>query len=207
MRIIVNILAQIFSLVFYPLFIPTSGVALFCYTLHSPLLWAAIAITGTLLLTCVIPLTSIWIMIRNCKVQDIQIANADERTMPYLYSTIGFAFWSYLMTAVLHGPQFLTYVCIGATVALAIITIVNRWWKISAHLTGIGGLFGGVMNYYIAIGSAPSWVIIVVLLLLSLCVMYARLRANAHTSTQVVAGWLLGIGCTCFPYSLVHYVA
>lgn len=206
MKIIANILAQILSLVFYPLFIPTYGIALFCYALHSPLIWALIAIIGTLLLTCILPLSAIGIMIRHGKVQDIQIANAAERTMPYVYTSIGFAFWSYLIGSVLHAPLFLTLVCVGATVAIAIITIVNRFWKISAHLTGIGGLMGGLMSYYMAVDILPSWHTVMVWCLFSLVIMFARLRLDAHTSLQVVAGWLLGIVCTCLPFCIITYV-
>ncbi|MBR6118315.1 MAG: hypothetical protein IKQ11_05605 [Paludibacteraceae bacterium] len=207
MRILANILAKILSVVFYPLFIPTYGIALFCYVFHSPLLWAAIAIVGTVLFTCVLPMTSIWMLIRRGKVQDIQIEEATERTWPYLYSTIGFGFWSYLMSGILHAPQFITFVCYGATAALAIITLINRYWKISAHLTGVGGLIGGLMNYYVIINVTPAWHTVLAWCLFSLVMMFARLRLNAHTSEQVVAGWLLGIVCTCLPYSIMCYVA
>lgn len=207
MKTIANILAHILSLVFYPLFIPTYGIALFCYAFHSPVLWAFIAIFGTVSLTCILPMTAIAILIKQGKVQDIQIACATERTMPYLYSTIGFGFWAYLMGGVLQAPLFLTLVCIGATVALAIITVINRFWKISAHLTGVGGFFGGLMSYYIAVGTIPTWHLLVAVLLFSLVMMFARLRLNAHTSTQVVVGWLLGMICTCLPYCIISYVA
>ena len=205
MKIIADILAKILSLVFYPLFIPTYGIALFCYVFHSPMLWAVMAIVGTMIFTCILPLTSIGIMIHHGKVQDIQIADASQRTWPYLYSTIGFAFWTYLMSAILHAPQFITFVCFGATAALAIITVVNRWWKISAHLTGIGGLIGGLMNYYVIVNLTPSWLTILSWCLFSLVMMYARLRLNAHTGAQVVVGWLLGIACTCLPYCIACY--
>ena len=146
MRVIANILAHILSLVFYPLFVPTYGIALFCYAFQCPMVWSAVAIIGTVLLTCVLPMTAIGIMIHKGKVKDIQISNAAERTLPYLYSTIGFMFWSYLIGGVLEAPLFLTLVAVGATVALGIVTIINRYWKISARLTGIGGLIGGWMS-------------------------------------------------------------
>ena len=207
MRALANILAQVLSLVFYPLFIPTYGIALFCYAFRSPIIWAIIAVCGTLLLTCVLPMTAIGIMIRHGKVQDIQITNAGERTMPYVYTTVGFAFWTYLMWAVLQAPFFLDLVCVGATAALAVITIVNRFWKISAHLTGIGGFVVGMLSYYIAIGIVPAWHTLLVLFLLSLVIMFARLLLNAHTSAQVAAGWLLGICSTSIPYSIISYAA
>ena len=207
MRMVANILAHILSLVFYPLFIPTYGIALFCYAFQCPIIWTVVAVLGTVLLTCVLPMTAIGIMIHQGKVKDIQISNAAERTMPYLYSTIGFAFWSYLIGGVLQAPLFLTLVSIGATVALGIVTLINRWWKISAHLTGIGGLVGGMMSFYAAADATPSELTIVVWMLFSLVLMFARLRLNAHTSAQVAVGWLLGMVCTCLPYCIIAYVA
>ena len=207
MRIVANIVAFVLSMVFYPLFVPTYGVALFCLTTQCPMEWAWIAIVGTLVFTCILPLSSIGILIKAGKVKNIQISNAAERTMPYLYSTIGFAFWAYLMGHVLEAPSFLTIVSIGATVAIGGITLINRWWKISAHLTGVGGLLGGIFSYYIAIHSTPDWHLFLTLMLFSVVMMFARLRLNAHTSAQVAAGWLWGLFCTCIPNCIIAYVA
>lgn len=63
------------------------------------------------------------------------------------------------------------------------------------------------MSYYIAVGTIPTWHLLLAVLLFSLVMMFARLRLNAHTSTQVVVGWLLGMICTCLPYCIISYVA
>lgn len=206
-HVLAYILAQVLSMFFYPLFIPTYGIALFCFIAKAPMVWTLIAILGTLTFTCLIPLTAIWIMIRSGQVKDIQISNASERTMPYLYTAIGFGFWTFLMSYVLRAPLFLILVCAGATFALGVITWVNRYWKISAHLTGIGGLVGGIVSYHLAAGSAITWHMLLTLMLASLVMMFARLRLNAHTGAQVSAGWLLGLFSTCLPYSIITYVA
>ena len=64
-----DIVANVLSVVLYPLFIPTYGMGLFCYAYSRqsvllPPVWMAVAIVGTFLLTCAIPLSAIWIMIR-----------------------------------------------------------------------------------------------------------------------------------------------
>ena len=213
MKALLDIFAKIISLVFYPLFIPTYGIALFCYVsstqmeIAPPLLWMAMAVSGTLLFTCVLPMLSIWMLMRRGKVQDIQIAKAEERTLPYIYSAIGFAFWTYFMMFVLQSPIFLSMVCLGTTIAIGIVAVINRWWKISAHLTGIGALFGGLMSYFLYMVITPSWFILGICFILSFIVMTARLRLNAHTDAQVAAGWLLGLICSFIPYSIIHYVA
>lgn len=211
MNAVFDIIAKILSLVFYPLFVPTYGIALFCYawSVQSlqpiPLVWSVLAVSGTLVFTCVLPISTIWIMMQRGKVKDMQIADPRERTMPYVYAVCGFVFWSYLMIAILKAPLFLGLVCVGATVAIGIVALINRRWKISAHLTGIGGLFGGMMSYFLGVGHVPSWVILSLCLLVSLLLMCSRVHLKAHTNAQVCAGWLLGLACTFLPYWFVFY--
>ncbi len=212
MSSVLDILAKALSILLYPLFVPTYGIALFCYAYHTqvaPLMpvWTAVAIVGTFVLTCVLPMTAIWILIRRGAVKDMQIENAGERTMPYLYAALGFAFWSYLIVSILHAPLYLDFIAIGATVAIALVALINRRWKISAHLSGLGGLTGGLLTYCLGIGAFPTWGTWCLWLGLSLILMFARLRLNAHTSAQVCAGWLLGIACTFIPYGIYCYVA
>ena len=211
MRPLADILARAISIMLYPLFIPTYGVALFCYVFSVYLRfvslgWSLVAVIGTLVLTCVLPITAIGIMIRSGKVSDLEITDSTQRTMPYIYTIFGFSCWSYLMITILHAPRFMGWVAVGATVALGLVVLINRWWKISAHLTGMGGLFGGLMSFYLGIGMMPSWGMSGLLLTLSLLLMYARVRVNAHTPAQVCAGWLLGITCTFIPYCIYQYV-
>lgn len=207
-----DILAKIISVVLYPLFIPTYGIGLFCYMhgLHvAPLNleWILVAVFGTFLLTCVLPITAIWIMMKKGEVKDFYIDNPHERTMPYIYSALGFAFWSYLLVSILHAPLFLSLIAIGATLAISLVAIINRAWKISAHMTGFGGLVGGIFCYCLGIGAIPTWGTFGLWLGLSLLLMWARLHTQAHTPAQVSAGWLLGLSCTFLPYCIYVYAA
>ena len=207
-----DIVAKILSVVLYPLFVPTYGISLFCYaySLHvAPMAirWILIAIIGTFLLTCVLPITAIWIMMRRGEVKDFYIDDPRERTMPYIYALMGFAFWAYLLVAILHAPLFLSYIAIGATVAIGIVATVNRWWKISAHLIGFGGLVGALFCYCIGIGAIPTVGTMILWFGLSLLLMVARIYLNAHTPAQVCAGWLVGMACTALPYCIVSLCA
>ena len=204
-----DITAKTLSVLLYPLFVPTYGMALFCWmqSLHSEMplhwLWMTVAIVGTFILTCVLPITAIWILMRRGEVTDLYIDNPRERTMPYLYAMMGFVFWCYLLISILHAPLYLIYIAVGATTAIGLVAFINRWWKISAHLTGLGGLVGGVCSYCLGIGAIPTWQTMVMWLVLSWLLMCARLRLNAHTSAQVCAGWLLGMSATFLPYWII----
>lgn len=212
MKRLTDITAKALSVLLYPLFVPTYGVALFCYacsvhTAPQHPVWIILALAGTFLLTCILPVTAIWIMMKRGEVTDMQIENAKERTMPFIYTILGFCFWCYLLIAILHAPLYISLVAVGATVATTAVAIINHWWKISAHLTGLGGLIGGLMSYCLGIGAIPTWSTLSGWLALSIALMYARLHLNAHTPAQVCAGWLLGIACTFLPYCIYWYAA
>lgn len=211
MNRVLTIVAKSLSVVLYPLFIPTYGIILFCiaHSIHiAPLagVWVAVAVTGTLLLTCILPITAIWILVRRGVVKDLYIDNPQERTMPYIYAAFGFGFWSYLLVKILQAPSYLSSVAIGATVAIVLVALINRKWKISAHLAGIGGLVGGILSYCMGITAIPTWGTWALWIGLSWLLMWARLYLNAHTGAQVSAGWLLGIACTFLPYLILSNV-
>ena len=212
MRQAIDIVSKVLSVLLYPLFVPTYGIAIFCWaysTQVEPLawIWSTVAIVGTLLLTGILPITAIWILIRQGLVSSLQIENANERLMPYIYTVFGFGFWCYLMMAVLKAPLFIGLVSIGATVAIALVAVINIWWKISAHLTGFGGLVGGFLSYCLGVGIVPSVWVFCIWFGLSLILMFARLHLKAHTGAQVCAGWLLGMTCAFLPYCIYFYAS
>ena len=210
MKRMIDIVAKALSILLYPLFVPTYGIALFCQAYHTqvnPLspVWSIIAIVGTFLLTCLIPMSAIWIRIKRGVIKDIQIEDSEQRTVPYLYAALGFGFWSYLMIAILHAPLYIDFIALGATAAIGLITLINRWWKISAHLTGMGGLTGGLFAYCLGIGALPTVGTVCLWFGLTLALMYARIYLKAHTASQVSAGWLMGLICTFLPYCIYVY--
>ncbi len=210
MKQLLTILSKGMSILLYPLFVPTYGMAFFCAAfsinfLPLPSVYWWVSIVGTLLLTCIIPLTAILILIKRGNVSDLYIEQSAQRTTPYIYTIACFAFWGYFMFTTLKVPTWLLLTAVGATVALIVVAIVNQWWKISAHLTAIGGLIGGVMSFCMCTGIMPSVWLVVCMFLAALLLMYARLHLNAHTSLQVVCGFLLGLLLTFVPNLVYCY--
>lgn len=196
-----HILSRILSAIAYPLFIPTLGVVLYSllYSRLTPAIpmGAYIYYCGlTFVLTCLIPLGGILILIRKKVVTDIYITDARERRIPYIITLSCFCIWCFLVVRYMHVLPAFRLSAIGATMALCIVNLINPYWKISAHLTGIGGLIGGFILYQPVMGC--------VLLGVALLLMYARLYLDAHTPLQVVCGWLLGLVMTFIP-NLIYY--
>ena len=80
----------------------------------------------------------------------------------------------------------------GATflAAAAIVWLVNFFWKISIHATGVGGAVG-----ILFLSAAPGWPLA---LGLPILVGWARLARRAHNTSQVISGTLLGAAVAWF---------
>ena len=204
-----KLLSNILSLLLYPMLMPLYGMLLFTTATkrllpHLPSAYIGVCIGGTAFLTLIIPILLLLFMWKRGYIDPLHINDAKQRTTPYIYTLICYGFWAYFLRVTLQLPPFLLLVAIGAMGALLAITIINQWWKISAHLTGIGGLLGGICSFALYHSTLPL-VLIIAILFIALLLMYARLYLNAHTPLQVVCGFLLGILSTFIPTLIMTY--
>lgn len=203
---LLRIIALVVSIVFYPMFMPAYAMLMLCYccttnalflqpTAHVSTLFSVLLICGTLLLTCIIPFSIILFMIRQGTLRDAYIEDREARQTPYIYSVISTAIWCYYLWRIVHLPAFIVLMAVGATLALVAVSIINRWWKISAHLSCMGALIGSVAGWSWQTGIFSIW-LLPLLFFLALILMYARLYLKAHTPMQVITGLLLGFSFT-----------
>ena len=209
MRKVLNLSSQVCSIVLYPMLMPVYGISLFCLAMKHllpqlPAAYMWFCLAGTVEMTLIIPIFLLLIIKQRGLIDSLQIENPKQRTIPYIYTLFCYGFWAYFLRGTLHLPVFLLLVVLGAIAALLAVTIINHKWKISAHLTGIGGLLGGICSFALNYSILPIGLIMTVLVL-SLLLMYARLYLNAHTPMQVVCGFLLGLLCTFIPTLIMTY--
>ena len=195
-------ISRAISAVLYPMFIPTYGMLIYFLALRplitypAPLIW--IGVIGTLLFTCLLPLSVILVMIHRGNLTDIYIRNPKQRTMPYIYSIICYGFWAYFCAQVMHLPRFIVLTAIASAVVLLLALLINRTWKISAHLTALGGLFGAMMSFSLTTGISATTALIGCSTA-ALLLMFARVYDGSHTPLQVVCGYLLGTMAVFLP--------
>ena len=198
-----NILSNVYSIVLHPMLMPLYGMILFCVSIQQliptiSIKYLYICLIGTLILTLIIPVILLIFLWRKGYIDSLHIHDSKQRTTPYIYTLTCYSFWAYFLHVTMQLPMFLFIIAIGAVVALLAVTIINHWWKISAHLTGIGGLLGGICSFSLNYSIMPIKCIMIVLVL-ALLLMYARLHLDAHSPLQVVCGFLLGLLCTFIP--------
>jgi len=192
---------SIISLILQPLLMPTYGM-LILININVfdalPLNWRVIAILGTIVFTGVVPAVPILLLMKKGAVHDLFISRREERTMPYLISLFSYIFWTFFLWHTLQLPLFLVAIGVGISLSILLIMLINLKWKISAHLSGIGGLAGGVFGISYRMAYNPVW-LFVIILFLSALVALSRIELEAHTSGQTLAGFLLGFMSVILP--------
>lgn len=189
-----NLIARIFSIILQPIFIPLYGVILlteYDFTLSNlpisakSLIWLIVFLS-----TGLFPAIVIGICIKYGMVSDTFISNRQQRPIPFVFTLLGYLFGIYWLREV-GLNLFYTAPILGASIGLMIMLPINYFWKISAHLSAIGGLCGGVFTFAIIYGTTPV-IPLVSLILLSGILGWSRMELKAHTFGQVCCGWLNG---------------
>ncbi len=198
-----RVVAQILSILLYPMLIPAYAMGLLCYAFQHtgmplPTAYIWVAVLGTFILTCCIPFSAILLLLKRGNITDIYLRNPQERKTPYLYSLFACGFWCYFLHSTLHMPPIIVWMAVASTVVLLCIMIITRWWKISAHLAFMGTWIAAVVGYSWHTAIFPLW-LIVGLLGMALLLMYARIYLKQHTPAQVITGFLLGFVFTLLP--------
>lgn len=194
------------STVFSPLLVPTYGVILamsLTFLALLPLTTRLLTIGMLFFITAVIPAASIMVMKRLGMVSDASLSNRQERTPPYLISAVCYlAATIYLLKV--HSPDWLWLFMAAAMAALIVNVIVTKWWKISAHMTAMGGLVALLCRFqlsHVAIYNMQWW--IVAAILLTGIVGSARIYRDRHDLWQVLAGTACGFICVFF-VTMIH---
>jgi len=197
-------LARFLSVLFHPLLMPT--------LLFGLLLFAAPGVMGVdafaprfrvniLLLitinTFLLPALLILLLYRTGYVRSLHMDNLSDRRLPYfltavLYTstTMLFAFRPATLTAL--SPE-IGIVLASITVSVTLVGLISLFWKISAHSVGISGMIGAVAGIATKFGQEQLLYPLIVLVFLAGMLASARLHLNAHTPSQVAAGFGLGL--------------
>lgn len=184
-----------FSTIFSPLLAPTIGVAIalwLTYMQFTPLKARLTVLLMTLAFTCMVPIIGIFILHRLGVVKDPRLHDRRDRLVPYIISVLTYIGVAFYFTRI-HAPQWLALFMLGSAAAALATLVINNWWKISGHATGMGGLTA--LSFFIcANGYAihPSEWLFLTAVVISGCVMTARLVMRRHDIPQVAAGFADG---------------
>jgi len=152
--------------------------------------------------TIILPLLSVFFLIKKGKVSSLEMSNHKERSLPLFVAVIWMSLGFYMLNNILFHLPILKAEIIGAILIMLFAAIISKFWKISLHLLGIGGVIGIFIALQLIEGEALDLLLIFILLSITLGV--ARIKQKAHNHTQVYMGFLLGMSIEVITLLILH---
>ena len=197
----IHYVSAVFSTLLSPMLMPTYAMIIaFQLSTYQILLTTdkIIVIAVVSALTCVVPAILFVVMKHFGIITDVHLNNRRERFLPY-----AIIIFCYVVSALylfnINAPTWMWMFMFGAATASLISMIVTFFWKISAHMAGIGGLIGllcKINNF--GDGVFDLMPIICVMIITAGILGTSRIAMERHTLWQVIAGVLNGFLCVYF---------
>lgn len=143
----------------------------------------------------ILPVIVFVILRKKGKIVNDDATIKEERTLPYIIGVV-FCLVAAFITYKTGSQKPVYFMWLFYTVNSVVLIIINRYWKISAHLLGASMPFAGI--FYFAANA--SLVFIPLLLVIG----WARKKLNVHTIPQIIAGAVVGFGLTYLEFLLIY---
>jgi len=188
--------ARFISIVFHPLLMPTYAM-LILFNINShymhvlPFEYKLILLGFVSAFTFLLPAISIFFMVKLKVVNSFEMLSSKERPIPLIMVAL-FFYATYYIFRELPVNTIFNIFMLGATLLVLISLLINYFYKISLHMMALGGLLATLTGFSFLIHQDISLYIFFLLIITGITGT-ARLKLNAHTPSQVYAGFLIGV--------------
>lgn len=188
-------IAKLLSSLLHPLLMPTYGFLIIFYTNNYFSTFTSsnlkiVILSITFIFTFLLPIINVLILFKMGRIKSLSMETKEERIIPYTSAALYYFALFYLFYNA-GFPNIFQILILGAALSILLIIFVSLKWKISAHTTGIGGLAGAALGITYRF-QLDMHLVLMLIILFSGIVGYARLKLNAHTPAQVYSGFILG---------------
>lgn len=190
-------LAKMVSLILHPVIMPVLGLLVIfnsgTYLAYLPFDSKKFVFLVVSLCTIVIPLCLMPFFLYQKLIMNFKTDSRKERYLPL---TTAFLFYTVCYIRVLRFPIPPAYhaFILGCTIAVLCALIISLFWKISVHMSGIGGLTGLIV--FLIWSQRVNLQFLLILSIISAGLIgFARLQMKAHNPAQVYSGFLAGLFC------------
>ncbi|WP_100629335.1 PA-phosphatase [Algoriphagus formosus] len=194
-------IALVISIVFQPLIVPTLvfGLILFGVPEASsvPASFKLRIFYLIVLSTLVIPMLTIFGLRLSGTVKSLHMHTIKDRAIPFSVTTVYFLMTVYFMFKINELDPILWQSLGVIALVVLVLTVVTFFWKMSAHMTGIGGLVAIVVVLGLKFANFQVLYPLLLSLLLSGVVGSSRLYLDAHKPVEIYTGFIFGF-LACF---------
>ena len=187
-------IAKLLSRLLHPIFIPTITLSIISIKFVNIIILSNqldIVIVGVIIFTLLFPLLSILYLLYNNRIKSLQIEERKERILPITIVIIWMLIGYYFLANILDYAPIIKTIYLGMIATLFTTLLITKYWKISLHMTAIGGCFGVFLAIQSIYGGVINYVILI--LMLSGLLGYSRSILKAHNMRQIYSGFCLGV--------------
>ena len=188
-------MSKVISYLLHPVFMPFFGIIIilnsgtYISILDTSIIKALYLIVGTF--TVIVPLGLLPIFYFTSIIKKIELNDRRQRIIPYLFTFISF-YLAYILVKKLPVSSFISAYLFASCMTVLVILIISSFWKISTHMTGIGGLIGLILSLSYLLKTDLMYFLVVVILL-SGFIAAARIYLKEHDLSQIYVGFFVGI--------------
>lgn len=192
-------IARLISIILHPIFIPIISFHLSIKMV--PDLDFTIAnyqnyiLLILIICTIMLPVLCMLFLIKFDVISSLEMKEKHERPIPLLL-TGGFLILSLKLTEkLLVFTPVLKKELVGAIIIILLASIISKFWKISLHMLGVGGLIGVLVSLQYLYGGLSS--MIIYFMLIAGITAMARIYLKAHNHSQIYVGFIVGFIIEC----------
>lgn len=192
-------IARLISIILHPIFIPV--ISFYLSIKMVPDLNFTIAnyqnyiLLILIICTIMLPVLCMLFLIKFDVISSLEMTKNQERPIP-LILTSGFLILSLKLTEkLLVFTPVLKKELVGAIIIILLASIISKFWKISLHMLGVGGLIGVLVSLQYLYGGLSS--MIIYFILIAGITAMARIYIKAHNHSQIYVGFIVGFIIEC----------
>jgi len=143
------------------------------------------------LMTFILPILNIYLLYKLKRIPSFLLSERGERGFPYFITSLFYFGLVYLLFDVNIWNTIKLFL-FGGGVAILLTALINKWYKLSAHMVGLGGLLGVLISvsYLLKLDLTPLYIAVVVI---SGAVASARMYLGEHGYGELFVGFVLGL--------------
>lgn len=196
-----RILSLIISVVFQPLVIPTLVFGLIFFVVPEstslPLEFKTRIFYLIALSTFAIPMITIFGLRLSGTLKSLHMETIQDRVIPFSITSVYYLLTLYFLYDKTELDPILWQVLGIITSTILVLTVVTFFWKMSAHMTGMGGLLAVVLVLGFKFPTFKVLYPLLLTIMLTGVVGSSRMYLSAHRPVEVYVGLIFGF-LVCF---------
>lgn len=190
-------IALVISVVFQPLLMPTLVFGLIFFGVPQattiPEEFKLRLFYLIVLSTLLIPMITVVALRLSGMIKSLHFPEVKDRTIPFLIVSLYFILTTYFLHQRVEFDPILWNGMAVITLSVIALTVITWFWKMSAHMTGAGGLVAVVIVLGLKFHAFEILYPLLLSLILSGAIASSRLYLQAHRPPEVYAGFFTGL--------------